>query len=40
MKKLALLAIIFATPTYSQDLTHPLEMGLPDISYTRPDPAE
>lgn len=40
MKKLTLLAVIFATPTFSQDLTHPLEMGLPDSSYTRPDPAE
>ena len=40
MKKLALLAVIFATPTFSQDLTHPLEMGLPDSSYKRPDPAE
>ncbi len=40
MKKLTLLAVIFATPTFSQDLTHPLEMGLPDSSYKRPDPAE
>ena len=40
MKKLILLAVIFATPTFSQDLTHPLEMGLPDSSYKRPDPAE
>ncbi len=40
MNKLTLLAIIFATPTFSQDLTHPLEMGLPDSSHTRPDPAE
>jgi hypothetical protein len=40
MKKLIVLAVFFATPALSQDLTHPLEMGLPDISYTRPDPAE
>ena len=40
MKKLTLLAIIFATPTFSQDLTHPLEMGMPDSRHTRPDPAE
>ncbi len=40
MKKLTLLAVIFATPALSQDLTHPLDMGLPDSSYTRPDPAE
>jgi len=40
MKKLTLLAIIFATPSFSQDLTHPLEMGLPESSHTRPDPAE
>ena len=40
MKKLTLLAVIFATPTFSQDLTHPLEMGLPESSYTRPDPVE
>jgi hypothetical protein len=39
MKKLIVLAVFFATPALSQDLTHPLEMGLPDISYTRPDPA-
>jgi predicted Zn-dependent peptidase len=40
MKKLTLLAVIFATPALSQDLTHPLDMGLPDSSYTRPDPVE
>ncbi len=40
MKKLTLLAVIFATPAFSQDLTHPLEMDLPESSYTRPDPAE
>ena len=40
MKKLTLLAVIFATPTFSQDLTHPLEMGLPDSRHTRPDPTE
>jgi len=40
MKKLTLLAVIFATSALSQDLTHPLDMGLPDSSYTRPDPAE
>ena len=40
MKKLTLLAVIFATPAFSQDLTHPLEMDLPESSYTRPDPVE
>ena len=40
MKRLTLLAVILATPALSQDLTHPLEMGLPDSSYTRPNPAE
>ena len=40
MKKLILLAVFFATPSLSQDLTHPNDMGLPDSDYTRPDPAE
>jgi len=40
MKKLILLVVFFAAPSFSQDLTHPLEMGLPDSDYTRPDPAE
>ena len=40
MKKLLLLAVFFATPSLSQVLTHPRDMGLPDSAYTRPDPAE
>jgi zinc protease len=40
MKKLFLLAAFFATPSLSQDLTYPTDMGLPDSSFTRPDPAE
>ena len=40
MKKLILLAVFFATPSLSQDLTHPRDMGLPDSDHTRPDPAE
>jgi len=40
MKKLLLLALLFATPSLSQDLTHPRDMGLPDSDYARPDPAE
>ena len=40
MKQLILLAVFFATPSLSQDLTHPRDMGLPDSDYTRPDPAE
>ena len=40
MKKLLLLAVFVATPCFSQDLTHPRDMGLPDSDYTRPDPAE
>ncbi|VUX56249.1 putative Zn-dependent peptidase [uncultured Woeseiaceae bacterium] len=40
MKKLIVLAVFFATPSLSQDLTHPHDMGLPDSDYTRPDPAE
>ena len=40
MKKLIVLAVFFATPSLSQDLTHPRDMGLPDSDYTRPDPAE
>jgi len=40
MKRLLLLAVFVATPCFSQDLTHPRDMGLPDSDYTRPDPAE
>jgi zinc protease len=40
MKNLLLLFVIFATPSLSQDLTHPNDMGLPDSDYTRPDPTE
>ncbi len=40
MKKLILLTVFFATPSVSQDLTHPNDMGLPDSDYTRPDPTE
>ncbi|MCH8073942.1 MAG: insulinase family protein [Proteobacteria bacterium] len=40
MKKLLLFAVFVATPCFSQDLTHPRDMGLPDSDYTRPDPAE
>jgi len=40
MKKLLLLAVFFATPSLSQDLTHPRDMGLPDSDYTRPDAVE
>ena len=40
MKKLIVLAVFFATPSLSQDLTHPRDMGLPDSDYMRPDPAE
>ncbi len=40
MKRLLLLALFFANPSLSQNLKHPLDMGLPDSDYTRPDPAE
>lgn len=40
MKKLLLFAVLFASPSLSQDLTLPRDMGLPDSDYTRPDPAE
>jgi len=40
MKTLLLLAVLFATPSLSQDLTLPRDMGLPGSDYTRPDPAE
>jgi zinc protease len=40
MKKLMLLALFFAMPSFSQVLTHPRDMGLPESDYTRPDPAE
>jgi zinc protease len=40
MNKIILLAVFIATPSLSQDLTHPRDMGLPDSDYTRPDPTE
>ena len=40
MRKLLLLAVFCVTPSLSQDLTHPRDMGLPDSDYKRPDPAE
>lgn len=40
MKKLFLLALLVASPSLSQDLTHPNDMGLPDSTFTRPDPAD
>jgi zinc protease len=40
MKNFILFAVFFSTPSLSQDLTHPRDMGLPDSTYTRPDPAE
>ena len=40
MNKIMLLAVFIATPSLSQDLTHPRDMGLPDSDYTRPDPTE
>ena len=40
MKIIILLAVFVATPSLSQDLTHPRDMGLPDSDYTRPDPTE
>ncbi len=40
MRKLLLLAVLFATPSLAQVLAHPRDMGLPDSDYTRPDPVE
>ena len=40
MKKLIVLTVFFATPSLSQVLTHPRDMGLPESEYTRPDPVE
>jgi len=40
MKKLFLLVPLLAATSFSQDLTHPEDMGLPDSDYVRPDPAE
>jgi predicted Zn-dependent peptidase len=40
MKKIIVLAVLFATPSLSQVLTHPRDMGLPESDYTRPDPSE
>jgi len=40
MKRLVLLAVLVAMPSWSQDLTHPNDMGLPDSGWTRPDPAD
>ena len=40
MRRIFLIALMWALPTLSQELTHPLEMGLPASEYKRPDPAE
>lgn len=40
MKKAALLALVIAVPAAAQVLTHPLDMGLADGDYRRPDPAD
>lgn len=40
MKKVMLLAALCAAPALAQDLTHPTDMGLPDSTWTRPDPAD
>jgi zinc protease len=40
MKKLFLLAALVTTPAFSQDLTYPPDMGLPDSNFMRPDSAE
>ena len=40
MRRLALLAALCATTSFSQDLTHPLDMNLPETGYTRPDPGD
>lgn len=39
-RQLLLLTVFLATPSLSQVLIHPPDMGLPDSNYTRPDPAE
>ncbi len=40
MKKTSLLTLFVAVPAAAQVLTHPLDMGLPDSDYQRPDPAD
>jgi zinc protease len=40
MKKLFLFIPLLAATSFSQDLTHPQDMGLPASDYVRPDPAE
>ena len=40
MKKLLLLAALFAAPAWSQELPHPRDMNLPQSDYTRPDPVD
>ena len=40
MKKLLLIAALFAAPALSQELPHPRDMDLPESNYTRPDPVD
>jgi zinc protease len=40
MRTTLLLTLLVTTSSLAQDLTHPLEMGLPQGDYERPDPAE
>jgi len=40
MKKLLLIAALFAAPAFSQELPHPRDMDLPESDYTRPDPVD
>lgn len=40
MKKLLLLSVALVAPVFAQDLTHPRDMGFPESTYTRPDPAD
>lgn len=40
MKALLLIVIALAAPSLAQDVTHPMEMGLPESHFERPDPAD
>ena len=40
MRNTLAIALMFAMPVLAQDLTHPLDMGLPDSNYVRPAPAD
>lgn len=40
MRMMLTLAALLAAPALAQDLTHPLDMGLPASKYVRPDPAD